>query len=309
MAAPEARPLVCTQPCVSGRSLVFQLQSQYPTLSVFLRSPRFLALMTMGAGILAQRAGVFQPRHFRLRSQGLDLLLEGKPVEAERCYRAALDIGDRVPEADRVRLLVCLGDALIDEGRYADAKQYLGQALDLGDPTGSGQGSMCDALLALKESPERAIEMADEAMRLQAQARSAQPFGARWAEVSNTLYEAKTWARKCQALLLLGRKEEALQAVNRALKILDSSEPELQTARPQSPFAGILIAGNRLRRMKQLAISSTYWRVGLSLLAVGDEAKATQELLVVCKTDRMGKYRNLAQGQLDSLGYRNTTAG
>lgn len=272
-----------------------------------LLSPRFLTYLTIGAGIVLVRSGVFSPRHLRLRSKGMDLLLAGKPLEAEGCYRTALDLGAKVPESDRVRLLVCLGDALIDQGRYEDARQCLAQALELGDPTGSGQDSMCDVLLAQKASPEKAIEMADEAMQLQGRA-VGQSFGGRWATVSKDLYEAKTWARKAQALLMLDRRAEARQAMDRALSILDTSKAELQLVRPESSLVGRLILGNRLRRIRELAISDTYWRIGLSLLAMGDKYKAVEQFLVVRDTDRMGKYRSLAQKELGSLGYTSTVA-
>lgn len=238
----------------------------------------------------------------------MDLLLAGKPLEAEKCYRTALDLGAKVPEPDRVRLLVCLGDALTDQGRYGDARQCLAQALELGDPTGSAQGSMCDVLLAQKASPEKAIEMADEAMQLQGRSGAGKSFGTRWATVYKDLLEAKTLARKAQALLMLDRRAEARQAIDRALSILDTSKSELQLARPESSLVGRLILGNRLRRMKELAISTTCWRIGLSLLASGDKAKAVEQFLVVRDTDRMGKYRSLAEKELRSLGYTTIAA-
>lgn len=264
---------------------------------------RILELLVIGAVVVFARSGVLSPRHFRLRSKGLDFLLAGKPVEAEKCYRAALDLGAKVPESDRVRLLVCLGDALMDQGRYDEAKQCLAQALELGDPTGSGQGSMCDVLLAQKASPEKAIEMADEAMSLRERASSSSSFGADWAATSKDLYAAKTWARKASALLILDRREEARQAMDRALRILDMSKSELFTSMPASSLMGKLILGDRLRRMKDLTISDTYWQIGLALQAIGDTDKAKEEFVIVRDTDRIGKYRNLAEKKLNSLGY------
>lgn len=263
-------------------------------------------LLAIGVVVVLARSGALSPRHFRLRRKGLDFLLTGKPLEAERCYRAALSLGASVPESDRVRLTVCLGDALMDQGRYDDAKQCFAEALEQGDPTGSGQGSMCDVLLAQKASPERAIETADEAMRLQERARSSQSFGARWAAVSKDLYEVKTWARKAQALLILNRRADARQAIDRALRILDMSKSELRLAKPASSLLGRLLLGNRLRRMKDLAISAACWQIGLSLQAIGDKDKAAEQFVIVRNTDRMGKYRNLAQKELDNLGYMST---
>jgi tetratricopeptide (TPR) repeat protein len=270
-------------------------------------SPRLLVeLLAIGSWAVLARSGALLPRHLRLRRKGLDFLLTGKPLEAERCYRSALSLGAKVPESHRVRLMVCLGDALMDQGRYDDARQYLAQALGLGDPTGSGQGSMCDVLLAQQAAPEKAIEMADEAMRLQASAGYRQSFGVRWAAVSKDLYEAKTWGRKSRALLILNRRAEARQAVDRALRILDMSKSELQLAKPASSLLGRLVLGKRLRRMRDLAISGACWRIGLSLQAMGDTDRAAEQFVIVRDTDRMGKYRSLAQKELDSLGYMST---
>lgn len=266
-------------------------------------SVRILELVAIRVVVVSARSGVLFPRHFKLRSKGLEFLLAGNPVEAEKCYRSALDSGAKLKESDRVRLMVCLGDALMDQGRYDEAKQCLAQALELGDPTGSGQGSMCDVLLAQKASPEKAIEMADEAMRLRERASSNESFGAGWAAASKDLYEAKTWARKASALLILDRRAEARQAMDRALRILDMSKSELQTAKPASSLLGRLILGDRLPRMKELTISDTYWQIGLSLQAMGDTDKAREEFVIVRDTDRVGKYRSLAEKELDSLAH------
>jgi tetratricopeptide (TPR) repeat protein len=236
------------------------------------------------------------------------MLLAGQPVEAEKCYRTVLDQGAKMQRSDRVRLLVCLADALYDQGRYEEARQYLDQALTLGDPTGSGQGSMCDVLLALKTSPEKAIEMADEAMRLQGGSAVTRSFGTGWAKASNDLLEARTWARKARALLMLDQRAEARQAVDSALSVLDGSKSEVQLASPEATLVGKLILGNRLNRMKQLTISGTSWQVGLALLAMGDKDKAAQQFCVARDRDPMGKYRLLAQKELDSLRLTNKAA-
>lgn len=271
-----------------------------------LRYGRLWEVVIIGAGIVLIRSGAIFPSYLRLQRKGLDLALEGKPVEAEKCYRAALDLSAKVPESDRVRLLVCLGDALIDQGRYGEATQFLTQALELGDPTGSGQSSMCDVLLAQKTSPQKALEMADEAMQLLSRTLDGMSFGASWATVSKNLLEAKTLARKARALLMLDRRTEARQALDRALSILNESRSDLQVVRPQASLAGRLAVGDRLQRMKESTISDAFWQVGLSLLAMGDKGKAAEEFLVVRDTDRIGKYRGLAQKQLESLGYPST---
>jgi len=261
-------------------------------------------LLVFGTAFGLFRLGIFSPHHFRLRRKGLDLLLSGKPIEAEKCYRTALDLGAKLSESDRVRLMVCLGDSLFDQGRYGEAKQCFTTALDLGDPTGSGQSSMCDVLIAQKVDIEKAIQMADEASRIRSDHRQA--FGARWAAASNELYDAKSWARNAQALLMLNRQTEGRQALDRALRIVDMSKSEVERAKPQTSLLATLILGNRLRRMKHLTIAVTYWQIGLALLTVGDTTKATEYFLVVRDTDIAGKYRNLAQEQLARLGYAST---
>src|ERR1035438_4768018 len=55
-----------------------------------------------------------------LRSKGLELLISGRPEEAEGYFRKAL--AQSTP-GERVRALVCLGDALADQGRYAESKR------------------------------------------------------------------------------------------------------------------------------------------------------------------------------------------
>ncbi len=262
---------------------------------------RLIELLVFVAAILAFRTGVFSHGYSKLLTKGLDLQLSGNPVEAEKCYRTALDMGAKVPEPDQVRLMVCLGDALIDQNRYGEAQQVLTRALALVDPTGSGQGSMCDLLLAQKRDPEKAIEMADEAMRLQGQASSGQAFGARWAAVSQEFLEARTWARKAKALHILDRQTEAQQALDRAVRIVETSKSEMSQAMPQTSLTARLILGNRLRRLKGLTIADTYWRIGLALLDMQDNAKATEFFKVARDSDPMGKYRKLAQMQLDRI--------
>jgi tetratricopeptide (TPR) repeat protein len=269
---------------------------------------RLAELFIIVVGVVLIRLQVFSSRRVKLQRKGLDFALSGKPEEAEKCYRAALSLGAKLPDSDRVRLLVCLGDALLAQKRYNDAKQCLTQALELGDPTGSCQGSMCDLLLAQKSSPGKAIEMADEALQLQSRTMRNMSFGAEWAKVSNDLLEARTWARKVRALLMLDQRDEARQAVDRALQIMEASKSEIQQAKPESSPTGKMILGNRLSRMKYLTVSDTCWQIGLALVAIGDKAKAIQQFLIARDTDPMGKYRSLAQGQLDSLGYVNPSS-
>jgi hypothetical protein len=167
---------------------------------------------------------------------------------------------------------------------------------------------MSDVLLALKTSPQKAIEMADESMQLQGASPVSESFGAEWGRASKDLLEARTCARKARALLMLDRQAEARQALDRAVSILDASKSEVQLANPEAGVEAKLILGNRLHRIKELTIAGTSWQVGLALLAMGDKDKAVEQFRVVRDTDHMGKYYSLAQKELDSLGYPSTVA-
>ncbi|MGH9586321.1 MAG: tetratricopeptide repeat protein [Acidobacteriaceae bacterium] len=277
------------------------------TIEILRRFHTLVELLVVGIGIVLARFGLLQSRNSKAMSKGLDLQLAGKPAEAEKCFRIALNRGTK-QQSDRVRLLVCLADALFDQGRYQESKQCLDQALTLGDPTGSGQASMSDVLLALKTSPQKAIEMADESMQLQGASPVTESFGAEWGKASRDLLEARTCARKARALLMLDRQAEARQALDRAVSILDASKSEVQLSNPEADVETKLILGDRLRRIKELTIAGTSWQVGLALLAMGDKDKAAEQFLIVRDTDHMGKYRSLAQKELDSLGYPGTVA-
>jgi tetratricopeptide (TPR) repeat protein len=271
-------------------------------LRILAHSSRLITLLVVGVGIALARAGLLGARYSKLQSKGMELQLSGKLLDAERCFRAALALGKKVPESDRVRLLVCLGDVLIDEERYQEARQCIEQALEIGDFSGSAQGSLCDILLALKASPDKAIEMAEEAMQRMTSAFDTLPFGSRWVALCKVLYEVKTWARKAQAMFLLDRQEEASQAIDHALSIVDASKSEQQLAQPETSQQGRLILGVRLLRLRELAIADVYWRLGLSLLAMGDKVKAIEQFRIVRDTDQhMGKFRMFAEKKLSSL--------
>jgi hypothetical protein len=48
-------------------------------------------------------------------------------------------------------------------------------------------------------------------------------------------------------------------------------------------------------------MSATYWQVGRALLAVGDGARAKDHFRVAQSTDMRGKYRKLAECELDAM--------
>jgi tetratricopeptide (TPR) repeat protein len=233
-----------------------------------------------------------------LLMKGLEQLISGRPEEAEGYFRKAL--AQSTP-GERVRALVCLGDALADQGRYAESKTCLEEALKLGDPTGSGQCSMADLLLSMRSDPERAMAMAEEAMRLATQ--KAGPDMYFGGDVTNDLKRAVCWAQSAGALMLMNRRSEAQQAADRAVNLAAGAQAAASATRSASPThaLGRLLLGNRVSRARGLMMSGTYWKIGLALLAVGDSARAADHFRIAQSTDKRGKYRKLAERELDAM--------
>jgi tetratricopeptide (TPR) repeat protein len=257
-------------------------------------------LVFVGAYIIYLRNLGHCPPELRLRRKGLDLLLAGQPVKAERYDRKSMAMLDT---SDQVRPLVCLASALMDQGRYDESRECLERALELGDSTGSGQGSMADLLLKMGTDPEKALEMADLAVELTTHtSRRDIYFGG---EVSNDLRRATYWARRAHALAQLSRRAEARQAIDRALRIVEAAKAEAQQTRPHNSILVMMVLGSRrLNHHRDLAIATTHWRIGLAFLALENSSEAIDHFRITRDTDHRGKYRRLAQRQLMQLESR-----
>jgi len=257
-------------------------------------------LVFVGAYIIYLRNLGHCPPELRLRRKGLDLLLAGQPVKAERYYRKSMAMLDT---SDQVRPLVCLASALMDQGRYDESRECLERALELGDSTGSGQGSMADLLLKMGTDPEKALEMADLAVELTTHtSRRDIYFGG---EVSNDLRRATYWARRAHALAQLSRRAEARQAIDRALRIVEAAKAEAQQTRPHNSILVMMVLGSRrLNHHRDLAIATTHWRIGLAFLALENSSEAIDHFRITRDTDHRDKYRRLAQRQLMQLESR-----
>ena len=254
-------------------------------------------LVFVGAYIIYLRNLGHCPPELRLRRKGLDFLLAGQPKKAEKYFRKSMAMLD---SSDQVRPLVCLADALMDQGRYDESLGCLVRALNLGESTGSGQGSMADLLLKMGTDPEKALEMADLAMELTTHtSRQDIYFGG---EVSNDLRRAKYWARRAHALAQLNRQSEARQAIDRALRIVETAKAEAQQTKPHNSILIMMVIGSRrLNHHKDLTVATTHWKIGLALLAMNDSSKAIDHFRITRDTDHRGKYRRLAQQQLSRL--------
>lgn len=267
------------------------------TASMFFSAMLLLVLLMAGAYVIYLRNLRHCSSELRLRRRGLDLLLSGRPAEAEKHFRRSLTMA--VDDVDRVRGLVCLGDALMDQERYEESKACLLSALGMGDSTGSGQGSMADLLLITGAAPEQALEMAERAMELSIRA-AIHVFSDR--AVTNDLRMATYWARRANALVQLDRNTEARQAIERASRIAEAARTEFPNTGNRAPILTTIVIGSRrLGHLRDLQFATTYWRIGLALLAMNDSSRATEQFLLTRDTDRRGKYRRLAQKQLKRL--------
>ncbi len=257
-------------------------------------------LVFVGAYIIYLRNLGHCPPELKLRRKGLDLLLAGQPVKAERYYRKSMAM---LGTSDQVRPLVCLASALMDQGRFDESRECLERALELGDSTGSGQGSMADLLLKMGTDPEKALEMADLAVELTTHtSRRDIYFGG---EVSNDLRRATYWARRAHALAQLSRRAEARQAIDRALRIVETAKAEARQTRPHNSILVMMVLGSRrLKHHRDLAVATAHWRIGLAFLALEDSSRAIDHFRITRDTDHRGKYRRLAQKQLMQLETR-----
>jgi len=229
-----------------------------------------------------------------LLKQGLEAELAGRPVEAEDCFRKILALGAKLDQESQVRALVCLSDALCDQDRLAEAKGYVEAALTMGDATGSGQGTMCDLLLAEMSDPERALHLAEEAMqRVTAQPRSRED------ETVRAMFLAKYWARKTRALVQLGQLSEARSAVKTAIEVMENA----RVPRPASGSkAAEMVFGRPSDVFHHLLTAAVSLYIGEALVALDADDQAVNYFAIARDTDPKGKYRIAAIKELEKIG-------
>jgi tetratricopeptide (TPR) repeat protein len=234
----------------------------------------------------------------RLRRKGLDKVLSGHPSDAEKLFRKALALTDG---SDRVRPMVCLADSLMDQGLYRESKEFLLAALELGDSSGSGHGSLADLLLLTGEDPNRAIELSREAMELGTSRRDKDIYFGGY--VSDTVKRAKCLARTGHALAQLGKETGAREALSRATQMAKDAQAEAEHTGPRSSVVVWLVIGDRrLENHRGLVFATLHWKIGLAYLALGDSSGAADHFRITRSADRRGKYRSLAKVQLEQLG-------
>lgn len=230
---------------------------------------------------------------YSLRHKGLDAVLAGRPVEGEGYYRTAL--AAELPDEERVRFLVCLGDALIDQGLHEEGEGYLAEALALGDATGAAQGSMADVLLLERKNPERALELAEQSFALSSAAGEMDAD-----EGIENLRGARLWTRRAQAQMQMGRQGEARLAVETA--VLMAREALMGEADADDAELTEMFTGVAQQRLEELATAATHLGIGAALVALGEEARAAHHFRIAWNSDGKGKYRRLAEKALDGMG-------
>src|ERR1035438_4723387 len=189
----------------------------------------------------------------------LNLVLTGHPAEAEQVFRKALAAGGRMKPDERRRLLTSLGDALMDMGRYEESRQCLESALAMGDPTGSCRSSLADLWLMLGREPDKALEMANQAVEASTDGLGeidSLGIGYRW---MSDILRAGLWAQRAQALAGLGRMSESQESIGFAVR-LASGARELLSGRWRPRRLLFIVA--------TIGVSQTYWRIGMACLAI-----------------------------------------
>lgn len=241
-------------------------------------------------------AGSFFPRAEALLRKGRALTRSGQPAEAEQCYRKALAKGSSVPVPVQVRLLVNLGGALMDQGRYGESRESLNRALDLGDPTGSCNSFIAKLLLLQGTEPQKALDMAEQAMQIGGGAFRG-GFLHDWGVRFGNLSRATQWAQKAWALALLRREREARQGIEAAANSVAAALAGTPNYRRTTP-----IYGPDYRTLVRLGVSEAQWTMGMALLAMNDTAQAAVHFRIAYETEPKGKYGKLALRQCEQLG-------
>jgi tetratricopeptide (TPR) repeat protein len=232
----------------------------------------------------------------RTRLKGLQALMAGNAVEAEAQFRAALGDGAGLARESHVRLLVCLADALEDQERCEEARGYLETALQLGDETGSGQGSMADVLLMLGSDPQRALSVAAEAYRLNIERIRKDRIG------NEDMARVRLLARQATAYAQMDEPSQADQAIGDAIRMVDAALAERKQAQSRGPQGAGLIFGRASNMHDDLLLAYSCYKVGRSLRQMQRDERAAQYLRTGRDLDPKGTIRIRAQRELDRMG-------
>jgi tetratricopeptide (TPR) repeat protein len=211
-----------------------------------------------GALRIVRWASLGFPNVTVLHAEGLWLDSAGRLSEAEKRFRKALAMaaGSKYPVA---RLHACLGNVLVDRGRFHEAEQCFLRAIKAGDDTGSSEAGLAELRLVQGVEAEKALEYADQAID-RGKRRPGKPLPV------FVFYAYRAWA-----LAVVGRGEEARVALAEALHV------------PESGASGR---------------AEIHWRIGMALAAMQQSEDAWMHFEMGHKADPRGKYGHRCGEQL-----------
>ena len=189
------------------------------------------------------------PNPLLLHKEGLTLSLAGRLSDAEKRYRNALAMaaGTKYPVE---RLHACLGYVLVDRGRYDEAEHCFERAIKAGDVTGSPQAGLAELRLAQGVEAEKALEYAGQAIE-------------HAKRIPGKPVPAPFWSDEAWALALLGRGDDAREALAQAMRVPEAS-----------------VFGR----------AEMHWRAGMVLAAMQQPEEAWKHFEMGHKADPHGKY-------------------
>ncbi len=227
-----------------------------------------------------------------LLRRGARLAIAGKYPEAEKCYRKAMADDEKLPPPLRARLLVALGNTLMDMDRHEESRQYLEAALAMDDPRGECRGSLADVLLLHAADPRRALNLSEETIEACkddiVDPASGEPIGARLANI----IRAGQWARRAWALALLERQADCQESVDYALKLVDpaaAGQPRIESYKVPATTAA------------SLSLAVVHWRAAEALLATGQTEPAREHFQIAADLDPQGKLGGRSRQHLERL--------
>jgi predicted Zn-dependent protease len=196
--------------------------------------------------------------------QGRTLRYAGRLAEAEQAFRSSIGKGQVRAEPEQAFRLECLGEVLLELGRFKEATSAFEAATKIYPPYAGSYSGLAEAWLRQGREAQRALLLVDKALEL------------RQNDVRTRHHDrhelAYMHANRAQALALLGRKEDALSAIETASRVGD---PEF-------------IPG----------LAATFWRCGVALRMLHQVDGANEKFRKAAEMDPRGLYGKLAASEM-----------
>jgi len=221
------------------------------------------------------------------------LAMAGLYAEAEKGYRKIMADDARLTPELRARLLVSLGETLMNMDRFDESRQYLEAALLMDDPKGECRGSLADLIVLRGGDPRRALNLAEEAVEAGKEGLGDPASGDGTGERFAGVVRAGQWARRAWVLALLGRQSDSQESIDFALKLvapaLGATAPIVSYKVPATTAASLCLAG-------------VHWRCGEALLAAEQTDAAREHFRIAGELDPQGKCGARSRARLEHLG-------